>query len=224
MNERVKYKYAKIAIASTPIGRVLKKLRIHYKAEKEPAHLVVPYVLTCAAYLEAKLNESLFQFGMKRYGEDIADAFMSLNLPIKLKVLVPLLTDGRYKIKQDHFVYQRLATLIRVRNVVTHAKPEVKEVPAEDVMQDPFMLMGMGGGKPEEVIERLQRQFSGPDITLGASKAVTPLEYHEALEKLEKWFFQRCPDKLKKVAMVIDRSKEAQWKEHHSTMIKYLDD
>jgi hypothetical protein len=65
--------------------------------------------------------------------------------------------------------------------------------------------------------------YDSPDITLGALKTFTPLEYHYALEKLETWFFQRCPDKLSKVAMVVDRSKEGQWKDHTTTMVKHID-
>jgi hypothetical protein len=62
-----------------------------------------------------------------------------------------------------------------------------------------------------------------PDITLGASKTFTPLEYHEALEKLDKWFFHRFPDRLSKVAMVVDRSKEEEWEEVSTTMAKFID-
>ena len=71
---------------------------------------------------------------------------------------------------------------------------------------------------------KLPRQFlAGPDITLGASKTFTPLQYHEALEKLEKWFFARCPDRLSKIAMVVDRSREPGWKVTGAEMVKFLD-
>ncbi|MGI0016126.1 MAG: hypothetical protein ACREBU_22120, partial [Nitrososphaera sp.] len=209
MNKREKSKkYARLVFKSTSLRQVLGKLRKLYKAEMQPAHLVIPYVRTCAAYFESKLNDSLLQFAIKRYGEDVADAFASLSPMRKLNVLVPVFTEGRYRINKEHFVYQRLASLIRVRNSITHAKSEMEEIAAtsDHLISHPFMLMGMEGIEPKEVIERIQRQVSGPDITLGASKAFSPLEYHEALEKLDKWFFQRSPDKLRKVAMVVDRS------------------
>lgn len=82
-------------------------------------------------------------------------------------------------------------------------------------MQIPVLMSG---------IAKIPRQFmDGPDIALGATKTFTPLEYHEALDKLEKWFFRRYPDKLTKVAMVIDRSKDKDWEEVSTTFRKFLD-
>jgi len=210
-------KYARLVFKSTSLGRVLNKLRKHYEAEQRPESLVIPYVLTCAAYLESKLNDSLAQFAMKRYGADVADALMSLSLPRKLNVLVPVLTEGRYRINMKHLVYERLISLIRVRNSITHAKSELEEITAapEDLMSVPLIFSGMA---------QIPRRFMDqPDITLGASKTFTPLEYHDALEKLDKWFFRRCPDRLSKVAMVVDRSKEEQWKEVTTAMVKFSD-
>ena len=210
-------KYARLVFKSTSLGRVLDKLRKHYEAEGQPDSLVIPYVITCAAYLESKLNDSLFEFAMKRFGQDVADVLVSLSLPSKLNVLVPVLTDGRYRINRQHFVYQRLMSLVRVRNSITHAKSEFEEITAtsEDLVDVPIVFEGMA---------KIPRQFMDePDITLGASKTFTPLQYHESLEKLEKWFFHRCPDKLGKVAMVVDRSKEEQWKPVTTTMAKFID-
>lgn len=210
-------KYARLTFKSVSLGRALDRLRQHYETEHRPKYLVIPYVLTCAAYLESKLNDSLLQFAMKRYGKEVADALMSLSLPKKLSVLVPVMTDGRYKIKTKHFVYQRLISLIRVRNAITHAKSETEEITAtaEDLISIPIMFSGWA---------QIPRQFMDePDITLGSSKTFTPLEYHDALKKLEKWFFDRCPDKLSKVAMVVDRSKEGKWEEVATTMTKFID-
>jgi hypothetical protein len=198
-------KYSFLVFKSTSLWRVLVRLRKHYKTEREPQSLVVPYVLTCAAYLESKLNDSLLQFALEQYGRDVASALMSLSLPNKLDVLVPVLTKGRYGINKEHFVYQRLSSLIRARNSITHAKSEVKEVEAapEDLLDIPILNSGM---------TKMPRQFMDePDITLGASKTFTPLEFHDALSKLERWFFYRCPDRLAKIAMVVARPKEEQW-------------
>jgi len=218
MSKSRKSKYTHISFKSASLSGVLDKFRKHYKAEREPESFVVPYILTCAAYLESKLNDSLLTFAITRYGEDVAAALMSLFLPGKLNVVVPILTDGRYRINHDHYVYQRLASLIRVRNSITHAKPETQEIEAqpEDLINIPVFPSGMA---------KLPRQFMVPDLpdlTLGASKMFSPLEYHDALDKLEKWFFLRCPDKLGKVAMVIDRKKEGQWEEVSRTMVKDL--
>ncbi len=218
MGESLKsQKYARLVFKSTSLGRVLAKLRKHYEGEHESASLVIPYVLTCAAYLESKLNDSLLEFALKRYGDAVADALMSLSLPRKLNVLVPVLTEGRYRINTKHLVYQRLISLIRVRNSITHAKSEIEEITAasEDLMNVPIICSGMA---------QIPRQFLDlPDITLGASRTFTPLQYNEALEKLEKYFFHRCPDRLSKVTLVIDRSKEEQWKQVSSKMAKFSD-
>jgi hypothetical protein len=143
---------------------------------------------------------------------------MSLSLPKKLSVLVPVLTEGRYEINTAHPVYQRLASLIRVRNSITHAKSEIEETIAndEDLTTVPVIPSGM---------TRLPRQFimEIPDITLGAARTFSPLDYHNALENLEKWFFQRCPDRLSKVPMVVDRSKSKRWQEVSTTFTKFLD-
>ena len=207
-------KYGSLVFKSTSLRRVLDKLRNRYEVERQPDALVIPYVLTCAAYLESKLNDSLFEFSVRRFGEEVATALMSLSLQGKLNILVPVLTDGRYRINKQHFVYQRLITLVRVRNSITHAKAEIEEISAEP--EDLLGFLGTYGEIPRQ-------RMKGPDITLGASKMFTPMQYHDALEKLEKWFFDRCPDKLGKVAMVVDRSKEGQWKPVTAAMVKFLD-
>jgi len=219
MSEETKSKkYGRITFKSVSLGRALHILRKHYEAEKQPEALVIPYVLTCAAYLESKLNESLFLFAMKRYGNEVADALMSLSLPKKLNVLVPVLTDGKYRINTKHIVYQRLASLIRVRNSLAHAKSEIEEVDEdpEGLFGIPFFLTD-----PTEMLRRPKIDL--PDLTLGAAKTFSPLEYHDALQKLERWFHLRYPDRLGKVAIVLDRSKEPQWKEATSKMVKFLE-
>jgi hypothetical protein len=213
-------KYARIILKSASLHRILKNQKKRYKAEQQEEqqqeYLVIPYVLTCAAYLEAKLNDSLHQHSIDRYGEDVANAMLSLGLPKKLNVLVPLMTDGQYRINKDHIVYQRLASLIQVRNSITHAKPELEEIEAANEELVPVSILFPEGPK-------FPRQFfTESDINLGASKRFSPLEYHDALDKLERWFFHRCPDKLRKVAMVVDRSKEPHWKAHHVTYAKRL--
>lgn len=210
--------YARLVLKSTTLHRVLEKLRKHYKEEQQPESLVIPYILTCAAYLESKLNDELLQFAMKRYGKEVAGALMSLSLPRKLVVLVPILTEGKYRINTNHLVYQRLISLIRVRNDITHAKSEIEEITAkpEELVSIPVI--------PFDIVEMPEKfVHHSPDITLGALKTFSPLEYQYALEKLETWFFQRYPDKLGKVAMVVDRSKEGEWKHQTTTMVKYLD-
>ncbi len=218
-NDEAEFKYARLQLKSVPLGRVLNKFREHYKALEQPDTLVVPYVLTCAAYLEAKLNDSLFHYSIMKQGEDMAEAMLSLSLPKKLNILVPALTDGNYSINKKYFVYQRLISLIRVRNSIAHLTSDFDEASIEegrDMVTVPLIF-----SEPTKIPRKLAKP-SDLDITLGASKTFTPLEYHEALEKLEKWFLHRCPDRLSKVAMVVAHP-HGHWEENHLTMVKYLD-
>jgi|HubBroStandDraft_1064217.scaffolds.fasta_scaffold08564_7 hypothetical protein len=219
MTDKKGRKIAYRAIKSTQIGRALNQFNKSFVAGDNPDYLVIPYVLTCAAYLEAKLNDA-FQNTEDQYGEDFANSMQSLSLPNKIKTLVPVLTHGRYEINKEHFVYQRLIDLVRMRNALAHAKSELTEfsVTDDDLVDVP--VVGAGMVKMPRVI----LESGGGDVTLGASATYTPLEYHDALNKLEKWFFHRCPDKLAKVAMVVDRTKKPGWKEVASSLVKHLDD
>jgi hypothetical protein len=180
--------------------RVLEAIRVRYEKESEPEYLAVPYILMCATTLEARLNDELFGFASATWKDDfkaVAEAYLSMSFRGKLNALVPVLTNNEYRINHDHFVYQRLASLISVRNVLAHPKPSVGEF--EDASEDgptwpfPYPLM------PKELTDTMS------DLTMGATKTFSPLEYHEAIEKLEKWFFRRCPDRLAKVAIVVAR-------------------
>lgn len=212
-------KYARVVFKSAPLGHVLKKLREHYVAQKNNEWLVVPYVLSSAAYLEARINDALFHFALMKYGEEIAATFIALPLPKKLESVVPILTEGRYSINKQYFVYERLQQLIRTRNALAHSKSEFEEmIGSEKEMRPVFLVEGGVTKLPQEFV----RSSKGTDLTLGASEKFTPLEYHDALEKLDKWFFGRCPDRLAKVQIVVANTK-AGWKEGPATYVKFLD-
>lgn len=213
-------KFARITFASTPLEEVLARMRARFKVDSDPDTLVVPYVVTCAAYLEAKLNDSLFHHVLSKYGEEVAGAYISMSLPKKLLVIVPVLTEGKYSINKRHFVYERLVSLIRVRNSLAHAKAEFQELAPEH--SEDAGVEGVPGIFLTEV--QLQRRLQSPpfvDLTMGAAKTFSPLEYHEALEKLEKWFFQRYPDRLSKVAMVV-HEEHGHWQPDSTQMIKFF--
>jgi hypothetical protein len=181
--------------------RVLVAFRKEYLAKGEPDFLAVPYVLMCATTLEARLNDELYGFASNTWGNNfklIAEAFLSMSFRGKLIALVPILTNQRYRINQEHFVYQRLASLITFRNLLAHPKPTIYSFESPELGENqlwPFPYPQT----PKQIIDKLS------DLTMGATKAFTPLEYHEALEKLENWFLQRCPDRLSKIAMVVKR-------------------
>jgi hypothetical protein len=188
---------------SVAVGRALNRLRTHYTEQGEPEWLVIPYVLTCAAYLEAKLNDTLLQNAESEWGDEVTAALMSLSLPKKLLILVPLLTDGKYSIKKNHLVYERLKSLIGVRNTIAHAKSEYLNIKASEDEVMRFTMDGTAYEVPNQIMD------GEMDITLGASKTFTPLEYHEALDTLEKWFLLRRGGNLSKLDMIVERPKKA---------------
>ena len=178
---------------------ILDLMREQYLEEGEPDRLAVPYILMCATTLEARLNDGLHDYASRvwkdRY-KSIADSYLSMSFRGKLNALVPILTNNKYRINQDHFVYQRLASLISVRNLIAHPKPivtEFEEFELEEGETWPYPFPRI----PAEIIEKFT------DLTMESTKSFTPIEYHEAIEKLEKWFFQKYPDRLSKIAMVV---------------------
>ena len=84
-------------------------------------------------------------------------------------------------------------SIIKVRNKLVHPKTSIKTFKIKDSkIKFPFGL-----NLPQEYYENVGIQ------SLVSISDFTPIEYHEALDKLEKWFFSKCPDRLKKVEMVI---------------------
>jgi hypothetical protein len=178
---------------------ILDAVRKEYLSEGEHKHLAVPYVLMCATTLEARLNDELHGYASKIWGDDyksIADAYLSMSFRGKLTAVVPFLTNNKYRINQKHIVYQRLASLITVRNLLVHPEPtvekfEIRELPEDKRLPFPYPQL------PREIFEKLD------DLTMGATKKYTPVEYHDAIKKFERWFFNRYPDRLSKVSMVV---------------------
>jgi len=187
-------RFARIAFKSPNLRSNLRDYRQLFIDKGEPTVLVIPYVLACAACLEATLNDKLFDFAFSRFGKEVSDGLMSLSLPQKLESIVPLLTDGAYRFEKGHWVYRRLRSLISVRNAITHSKPKWEETVAneDDMIEIPLITSG---------VVKVPRIFCPWAAT--ANNIPSPIEFHEALEKFDKWFFRRCPDKLHKVEMVV---------------------
>ena len=189
-----KPKKVSVLIFQSPRFRViLDARRKQYEATKEKDKFAVPYVLTCAAALECRLNDELVGYATKRWrGDDnpLSHSLLSMSFRGKLNSLVPILTENRYQFDRSHFVYRRLSSLIFVRNFLVHAKPISKQLAVSD-KPHPLGFPILEGYY--EIVE---------DFTLGAVEDFTPLEYHDALEKLDKWFFRRLPDKIGKVALL----------------------
>jgi hypothetical protein len=181
-------------VATVKFSRILSGLRKLYEAAPENESLVVPYVITCAATLEARLNDALADYGHRRWGwneKTLTQSLLSMSFRGKLNALVPLLTDHRYQFNRNHYVYQRLNSLISVRNLLVHPKPFEREIPMPDIPHP------LGYVIPDGYYD------IADDLTFGAVERFTPIEYHDALEKLDKWFFNRLPDRISKVALFV---------------------
>lgn len=88
--------------------------------------LVLPYTFTCAAALEAALNDHLVADAFSVYGESSyrrhSEAFLSLSLRGKLDLIFPLLSKGRFIARSDSAAYRALSDLIGLRNDLVHSK------------------------------------------------------------------------------------------------------
>lgn len=88
--------------------------------------LVLPYTFTCAAALEATLNDHLVADAFSVYGESSyrrhSEAFLSLSLRGKLDLIFPLLSKGRFIARSDSVAYRALSDLIGLRNELVHSK------------------------------------------------------------------------------------------------------
>ena len=152
-------KTVRVRLAATArFSRVLDSMRSHYEHAKDKEWLVIPYIVTCAAALEARLNDELVEYAHRKWQcnePTFAQSLLTMSLRGKLNTLVPLLTEHRFQFNRSHFVYQRLNSLISVRNLLVHPKPVYKDLP---VAGDPHPF---GFQIPEEYFELVE------DVTLG---------------------------------------------------------
>lgn len=98
--------------------------------------LILPFTFTCAAALEARLNDHLVAHAFSTYSaQDYrrhAEAFLSMNLRGKLDTLVPLLSNNRFVLRTDSNAYKSLARLISLRNDLVHSKSFFEKVVSWD--------------------------------------------------------------------------------------------
>lgn len=197
-------KYKMILNKYPRYSRILEQFRTLFNSAQEQDFLVVPYVLMCAATLEARLNDEIGNQIYSTFREQcpgIMAGYTKMGFSHKLDTIVPLLTENAYVFNRHHIIYKRLQSLIKLRNKLIHPKTTECDVEYSDTECKnlwPFRIPPT----PQKFVEELD------DLTLGATFQYTPIEYHEALEKLEKWFFLRCPNRLSKVALVEPRRQE----------------
>lgn len=106
------------------------------KIESQPQNfdfLVIPFILTLCASLEANLNDWLIidtfaKHGLKQY-KPLAEGYIGASFSRKLRVAVAVLTDNSFQLRENSPVVQQLDKLIFVRNKITHPSADfhVKE-------------------------------------------------------------------------------------------------
>lgn len=97
------------------------------RMEAEPRNfdfLVVPFILTLCAWLEANLNDWLIVDTFAKHGprqyKPLAEGYTGTSLAKKLRVAVAVLTDNTFQLRDNSPVVQKLSELIAVRNKITH--------------------------------------------------------------------------------------------------------
>jgi hypothetical protein len=85
---------------------------------------VVPFILTLCASLEANLNDWLIIDTFAKHGQEqykpLAEGFTGVSLSRKLRVVVVVLTDNTFQLRENSPITQQLDKLISIRNKITH--------------------------------------------------------------------------------------------------------
>lgn len=97
------------------------------RIENEPNEfdcLVVPFILTLSAWLEAGLNDYLLidtfiKHGSERY-KNLAEGYVNISFSKKLRLVVAILTDNTFQLRDDSAIVQKLDRMIAARNKITH--------------------------------------------------------------------------------------------------------
>jgi len=187
--------------------RILEQLREAYVEQTIPSQFLdVPYIITCAAALESRLNDEMVHFSYETFddaGREMAESFLSMSFRGKLNAVVPLLTSNSFVFNTGHEVYKKLSSLIKVRNLLVHPKSFFEDVSIQQEVDS-----NTGKAFPYPVSKKLAEL--GEDLSLGSTKEYTPTEYHDALGKFEKIFFKNIgkPNRLAKTRLIIPNTKK----------------
>ncbi len=144
--------------------------------------LIVPFVLTCAAALEAKLNDTIVSWawdtlGKKEY-KTVSEALLTMSLKSKIDTVVVLLSRNRFTFRRDAKCYQTLLKLISIRNKLIHNKGFYDYVEVEyDKESDRIVNLD------DDFTQRLMK---APFLSIGASECE---EFYRAIELLDDKIF-----------------------------------
>lgn len=141
---------------------------------------VLPFTFTCAAALEATLNDHLVAYAFSEYGvgdyRRPAEAFLSMSLRSKLDIVVPLLSHNKFLVRSDSKSYQVLSQLIRLRNELVHSKSFFVECIKWNEEQD------------ELIVDKKQHDKM-KERGIRAVKSSNCIEFYQALRSLDECFF-----------------------------------
>lgn len=154
---------------------VLVELReqLGWLQEHENSVHTVSFVLCCAAALECSLNDGIISYFTLRSNskETLVNGYLSMSLRGKLTNIIPLLTDGRFLINQEHTSFRTLRELITLRNRLVHNKSHFETFTATVIETEEE---GMEFRIPKEVSQQIG------DYTFGIKNGVG--RFHDALE------------------------------------------
>lgn len=149
--------------------------------------LLVPFVLTCAAALEAMLNDEIISWAQESFPLEsykrIADTHLSISLRGKLDYIVPLRTCNSYIFRTNSAVYGTLSRLITRRNELMHAKSffNFHKIDLAGGGDDPLLLNPLN-------LEKLKELPSGPSDPYHEVTTEECLSYYEAINEFETGF------------------------------------
>lgn len=154
--------------------------------------LLVPFILTCAAALEAMLNDEIISWAQETFSNEsykrMADAHLSMSLRGKLEYIVPLQTHNSYVLRTNSAEYKTLSSLIARRNALIHSKSffhfnqvDVKS-DSEELQVNPLNL------------ETLKKLPSAPSDPFHEVTVEECLSYYRALEAFETKFLYHLDD------------------------------
>lgn len=141
---------------------------------------VVPFTLTCAAALEASLNDAYIwltheKFGFKTYRR-YAEHFLKLSPKAKLDLYVPTVTGYSHSLNTDHKVYHQLNELVSLRNKLVHDRQFLQELD--------FKITWPDGTTNFEVSDNVEL-VDQPDTSDWAFASVTAEKARRFFEALE---------------------------------------
>lgn len=154
--------------------------------------LLVPFILTCAAALEAMLNDEIISWAQETFSSEsykrIADAHLSMTLRGKLEYIVPLMTNNSYILRTNSVEYKTLSGLITRRNELMHGKAyfQFNQVDLDDDAEDQ-QIKTLN-------IDTLKKLPSSPSDPFHEVTVEECLSYYAALEAFETKFLYHLDD------------------------------